>query len=156
MKLTKQQAHNVIATLGAIPFFPSDPAVHLVIVTHLEKFVSGPMELDWLLESAIGAMDRWMGIPELRGLYCQRFKPADGIEADSKLPGYTPADNEAREALQLISAPSMALLGDGREPDLEAETALIELAGGPVDLKRMPAPTKADREYSRKLLEVIL
>jgi hypothetical protein len=36
----------------------------------------------------------WNGLAELRGVLCCRFKPPDGIEANSSIPGFRPADSE--------------------------------------------------------------
>lgn len=154
--ITTEVLTKALEELSSIPFFPTAEAAQLVIGKHMLKFVSGPTELRWLVDSAVNAMRKWEGIPELRGLYCTRYKPVDGVEGTCSLAGYSPADNEAAGAAEIAYAPAMALLGDGREPDLEAEAAIADLAGGPVSLKRLPVPLQSDREYSRKLLEGII
>ena len=83
--------------LSAIPFFPSSDGAVLEIMHQLKNMIGGgivygstPQErLDWLVTVAVNAMRTWGGIPELRGLLCTRWKPADGIEGYSSLPGYT-------------------------------------------------------------------
>ena len=113
MKPTSKHLEAAVAELGAIPFFPSDAASQLVIARHLAKFVGGVAELRWLVDSAVTAMQRWGGIPELRGLYCTRYKPEDGIEANCSLAGYSPEDGEMAEALKIQHAVDLEMLGPG-------------------------------------------
>jgi hypothetical protein len=151
VKPTTAQIAAAMAELGAIPFFPSDPAAQLVIARHVAKFVGGVKELRWLVDASVTVMQRWAGIPELRGLYCTRYKPADGIEATCMLPGYTPEELEMAAAYALPEPSGNPLL-------IEGEIEVIQSAiGSPVEpkkvFKRLPVPTREDREYSRKLLE---
>lgn len=91
----KEQISAGVEELGAIPYFPKESGAQLAVMRAVEKFVSGPRELRWLIDTAVGRMREWRGVAELRGLYCTHFKPADGIEADCTIPGLTPADSEA-------------------------------------------------------------
>lgn len=100
MKPTSGQLARAVSEMGAIPYFPTDSGAQLAVMKQLERFVSGEKELRWLVDTAAGVMREWKGVPELRGLYCTRFKPADGVEANCSLPGYTPEDSEARWALE--------------------------------------------------------
>ena len=94
---------EALERLAAIPYFPSSDGAVLEIMHQLKNMIgaeivygSTPQErLDWLISAAINAMRAWSGIPELRGLYCSRWKPADRIEAYSSLPGYTAEDSES-------------------------------------------------------------
>ena len=94
---------EAVGRLSAIPFFPSSDGAVLEIMRQLKNMIGGeivygstPQErLDWLVAAAINGMRRWQGVPELRGLLCSRWKPADGIEAYSSLPGYTAEDSES-------------------------------------------------------------
>ena len=95
MKLTAKQISGAIEEMAAIPYFPTAEGAKLAIGSQLAKFVTGPQELRWLVDNAISAMRRWQGVPELRGLYCTRYKPKDGIEAWCSLAGYTPEDSES-------------------------------------------------------------
>jgi len=87
---------ETLASMGrdlmAIPAYPSDQ--HDLILRMLDRFVDTPEHLRWLVDTAVMYLPRWEGVPALRGLYCTRYKPADGIEADCTIPGFTPADNE--------------------------------------------------------------
>lgn len=94
--MTKKDLNAAVEELAAIPYFPQGSGARLAIAVQMGKFVENNQKLRWLVDSAVTAMDEWRGVGELRGLYCTRYKPSDGIERHSTLPGYTPADNEAR------------------------------------------------------------
>lgn len=114
MKPTSEQIAGAVHEMAqVIPYFPSDEAGQLIIMRQMERFVSHAHELRWLVDTATGVMRKWESIPELRGLYCTRFKPADGIEANCSLPGFTPEESEMRYALEeskrrMLSEPEMA------------------------------------------------
>jgi len=99
MKPTTRELTEAVSELGAIPYFPAGSGPQLAIMRQLERFVSGAHELLWLIDTAVGAMREWKGIPELRGLYCTRFKPADGVEANCSVDGFTSEDSEMRHEL---------------------------------------------------------
>ena len=90
--LTPKELALIGEDLLVIPFYPI--AHHDVILRMLERFVDRPERLRWLVDAAVMNLPQWGGVPALRGLYCTRFKPADGIEADCAIPGFTPDDNE--------------------------------------------------------------
>jgi hypothetical protein len=90
----KKEIADAVEELSAIPYFPKERGARLGIMRAMEKFVSGPLELRWLIDTAVGRMRGWSGVAELRGLYCTRFKPKDGIEERSTIPGFTEADSE--------------------------------------------------------------
>jgi hypothetical protein len=50
--------------------------------------------LDWLVDQMVNRVGIWKGPAELRGVLCWHFKPADGSEAESSIPGFRPADSE--------------------------------------------------------------
>src|SRR5215471_7048160 len=88
--------------LFLIPYYPREN--HADVLEEIAAFVDRQDGLEWLIHEAVGTMKRWDGIPELRGLYCTRFKPADGREADCRLPGHTPADIESENRNALFHA----------------------------------------------------
>ncbi len=96
-------------TLQAIPYYPTSGIAQAAIMREIAKFVDQPDRLRWLVETAVGNMREWTGVPELRGLYCTRYKPADGNEADCTTPGYTANECEAAHAREFASGESLAL-----------------------------------------------
>ncbi len=108
MRPTAEQLARAVSELGAIPYFPTDSGAQLAVMNQLERFVSGGNELRWLVDAAIAVMREWKGMPELRGLYCTRLKPADGKEENCSLPGFTAEESEMRLELEATHRPPLA------------------------------------------------
>jgi hypothetical protein len=108
MRPTTEQLAGAVSELGSIPFFPTDSGAQLAIMVQLELFVSSAHQLRWLITAAVAGMRKWEGVPELRGLYCTRFKPADGKEVSCRLPGYTAEESEMRITLETSNRPQLA------------------------------------------------
>ena len=88
-----------------VPFFPKGERAQAMISELIGQFVNTREELDWLTLTACGHIRDWEksgGIAELRGLFCSRFRPADGIGAYSRTPGFTAEDFEAQFQSQQI------------------------------------------------------
>lgn len=76
---------EAVETLGAIPYFPTDETSRRSIAAALGEFVVSKTALYFMVREAIMKMRRWSGVPELRGIYCTRFQPLDGIRESSAL-----------------------------------------------------------------------
>lgn len=86
----------VQALCNLIPFAPQDAISRAVIVRSLSRMIETPAQLEWFVDEAILRIRKWEGVGQLRGLYCTRYKPADGLpENTCDIPGLTPADMEA-------------------------------------------------------------
>jgi hypothetical protein len=171
----RQAIEAAVRRLGVIiPFFPADEDARLMIMSALEDMIgsdtlygSTPQQrLDWLVNAAVNVMRRWSSIPELRGIYCSRWKPADGLEAYSSLPGCSAEDSESRaidahRAYKAIEAgrASPKLLGpaERRMPDDEHEQLLRDTIGKLVEATKLPwlkaQNTKSLAEEERELAE---
>lgn len=155
-KLIKQ----AVERMNILRYFPSDPGAQLEIMRLLERMVPSERALEWLVSTMIDRVGEWQGPVELRGVLCAKFRPKDGIEAWSTIPGFTAADSEAQTAW--IEKPDVLSLPTGERRLLAApeDEAALERVFPEIDhqdlrqrvLKRMPRPTAKDREYSRKLL----
>jgi hypothetical protein len=77
-----------------LAYYPSDPGTQGAIMTLLAGMCQSREALDWLVNQMVNRVGAWKGPAELRGVLCSRFKPADGVEADSSIPGLRPADSE--------------------------------------------------------------
>jgi len=97
MTVEMQQAIlQAMIALANIPFAPQDPAQQDALMEAIADFADRPDALAWTVNVAVAKWTKWLGPAELRGIYCSRFHPADGIEADvMDTPGYNAADNEA-------------------------------------------------------------
>jgi hypothetical protein len=63
-------------------------------------------QLAWLVRTMVDKIGVWNGPVELRGLFCTRFKPADGIKANcTATMGFTPSDLESRATSLKLPAP---------------------------------------------------
>lgn len=96
--ISKTEMAVIGRDLATIPFYPRED--HDVVLRQLSRFVDSPRKMQWLVDTAVASMRKWGGIPELRGLYCTRFKPADGCEESCSLPGFTAEDSEAKAAFE--------------------------------------------------------
>jgi hypothetical protein len=144
-----------VERLGVIPFFPSEGPARLEVMRVLEDMIgteivfrSTPQQrLDWLITAAINAMRQWGGIPGLRGLLCSRWKPADGIEAYSTLPGYSGEDSES---LALEEHRNRKVIEAEERKPIEAaklRTKLLEIAEGH---RTLDAPTVIETTVAQK------
>jgi hypothetical protein len=95
-KPTKKHIENAVGRLSALQFFPSDVEGRAAIMRLIERMVGTVEQLQWLCMTMIDRVGTWRGPVELRGVFCTRFKPADGIEASCvDTPGFTAMDSEA-------------------------------------------------------------
>jgi hypothetical protein len=96
MKPTPDQFENAVGRLAALAFFPVSDEARTEIMRLLYRMVSTVEQLNWLCTTMIDRVGTWRGPVELRGVFCTRFKPADGIEANClTTPGFTALDSEA-------------------------------------------------------------
>lgn len=149
--VTCEQITAAVLTMAEmIPFAPQSRAGQLIVIKALESFVSTDQQLAWLTDTAVNHM-RKFSLPELRGLFCTRWKPKDGISEYSTMPGFTAADLEgqyierqAQETAALIEKwKSEKLLA----PPGEVEPFTLPPGAGPKLLpkpERVPAPPPPD------------
>jgi hypothetical protein len=96
----QKEKHNAIvkslATMASmVPYFPTDDIPLRVLAHQMERMIETPEQVEWLTEVVCTQMRKWSGWAELRGIYCTRFKPADGgPESYSTMPGFTAEDSE--------------------------------------------------------------
>lgn len=139
MKPTIEQFMDVVrAWTELIPFFPKEILAQQIVCEELERFVSTKEQLDWLGSMVCRVFRAWSpeqgNLPNIRGLFCTRFKPADGLETLCTAPGFTP---EAMEAA-------------GRASEIAANDARFKQ----YQRQALEAP-KGEIEESRKLLESV-
>ena len=100
MKPTPEQIMNSVQSMASmIPFFPKDDLGQKIITASLAKFVNTQEELEWLTVSACEVLRDWErggGLPELRGIFCTRFKPADGQYTHTTTPCFQAENLEAQ------------------------------------------------------------
>lgn len=82
MSVSTQEAKAAVAELSMLRYFPSDVAARVGITSLLARMVDSPERLRWLVRTMVDEVGTWEGPKELRAVYCSRFRPADGVEAD--------------------------------------------------------------------------
>ena len=106
-----------VGRLASLAMFPADPDARIGIMRLIKRMVSTKEQLDWLILAMIDRVGVWHGTVELRGVFCSRFKPADGIEASCvKSGGFTALDSESlyiEESPRTIEGPEAKRLLEG-------------------------------------------
>lgn len=92
---------NAITRLRMLSYWPAD--AEGAVMELLLQMCPHSGALDWLVGVLINKIGRWPGPAEVRGLLCTRFRPADGIEGNCSLSGFSPAAMEGRAAAELQS-----------------------------------------------------
>ena len=96
-------------------------------------------------KGAVIAGEMHAGLAELRGLYCTKYRPADGIEAVCSIQGYTPAEVDERAERDFFAeeqrAAELRLTEYKREfaalpPAEQQENQRLLAAAGAVQLRR--------------------
>ena len=82
MSVSTQEVKAAVAELSMLRFFPSDVAARAGVASLLARMVDAPERLRWLVRAMVDEVGTWEGPKELRAVYCSRFRPADGVEAD--------------------------------------------------------------------------
>jgi hypothetical protein len=159
------------ARLAQTPFYPAD--FHDDVLNELAAMVgtavlygSTPEQrITWLVMTAVNTMRTWQSIPELRGLYCQRWRSADGIETYCTLPGYTAQANESRaiaesnaHKAQVRAGRSQLLLNAGDMdpiPQAELEQLHGETIGALVAAQPVMKPTYRDQLAAKRFAAIL-
>lgn len=76
-----------VAGLSAMRFFPSkdDKEGRLEITKAIASMAGTYDRALWIIEQILNLSSDWPGIPEVRGVFCHRFPPADGVSGESAL-----------------------------------------------------------------------
>lgn len=96
---------ELVGTMGSLQFFPSDTDARLGIVEDISDLTHDIEKIRWLVKRMRQLFVKWPGSKEMRAVYCNRYRPDDGVEAHSELPQFSdgyPAD-PAVARLQLDS-----------------------------------------------------
>jgi len=102
LKPSQQELESAVAQMTILRFFPAEPVARAMVMQVLSRIVGTSQQLNWLVDTLINRVGEWHGPAELRGIFCTRFKPADGIEANCSISGFTAADSEMAH----VSAPA--------------------------------------------------
>ena len=125
--ITKYEMKSAMLQLSMLKFFPQAEAQQ-AIAMYLAQICGNGDRLSWLVSQLVNHVGEWPGPAEVRGLLCSRFKPADGIEADCTLAGFSPSDGEIASASKapapLTAGEAQKLIaGLTKEPTIEEQIA---------------------------------
>lgn len=151
------QEHIVeaVGKLEALRFFPDTENGHIAIMELIGRMATNHEQVDWLVRTMIDRVGSYQGTDQLRAVFCMRFKPADGIEANlsPECPIYrTEEQCEQAEKLRaasfepprLIGGSTVALLEPATEEVQENRRFARSLVESLVDIVGMPEPPKPE------------
>ena len=158
MKPNVDQLADAVDSLGTLPMFPAAPGAQREVMRALYRMVSTEEQLEWLITTVLDHSDQWRGAVELRGIFCTRFTPADGVEAIAKsTTGYTPADIESEhiEALdqsqkRIAESPVMKVFSARREERIREMEDFVQL----LDARKKTAPFRLGVDAARAIKQI--
>ncbi len=80
--MTREDIATAVNSLAALRYFPADGGARVTIMQLFERMVTDQRQLDWLTSTLIDRVGKYQGTDQLRAVFCTRFKPKDGIEAN--------------------------------------------------------------------------
>lgn len=96
MRPTHEDLSDAAEKLSCLRFFPPGDGAKAEIMAVLERMVQDVDRLDWLIATMVDRVGVWYGPVEMRGVYCQKFTPADGVvEWCVETPNFRALDSEA-------------------------------------------------------------
>lgn len=99
---------KILASLGALKYFPTEKAGQVAIVSIVCEMASDEEQVRWLVREILDQHDEWPGPRTLRRVFCSRFKPKDGIDPvlghERPVRQITQSDVDAVVALKRLKA----------------------------------------------------
>ncbi len=124
------RAAEIIGELSMLKFFPTDKIGRTMIVKLACKMAASEEQIRWLVDRMIVLYDEWPGPKEMRACFCSKFRPADGIEANTDvyfLSDGIPSEKESDPKL-LESKPIARLTAGECTKDSQMATELERLS----------------------------
>ena len=103
--LDAERISQILAGLKVLKFFPDDPVVIATLTRMVCQMAATEGQVQWLVDRmTIGSLySEWPGPGELRGCFCSKFKPQDGINAYSTVyPDGIPSEKPAPPPLPAL------------------------------------------------------
>ena len=96
---------DLVATMGGMKFFPTEPAVRLALCETIGDMTSSEERVRWLVKRMRTLYAEWPGEREMRACFCSRFRPLDGINLYSSvfLDGI-PSENPPEQTFDLLAS----------------------------------------------------
>jgi hypothetical protein len=146
---------DIVGELTCLTFFPEDEAGRLAVLKLVGRMAANPDQVRWLVDRMLNLFDEWPGPRTLRSVFCQKYKPCDGVDITGSCEQY-PAGIPYETRLEAPSLPALPPgHGVSRDPKLEA---IIKTAvGGTIQMKGSTT-TPCGGSHSRfvkTLLEIV-
>lgn len=77
---------EAISQLTVLSYFPAEAGAREALMQMFDRMIETPEQLAWLVLTLIDRVGVYEGPAQIRGVFCQQFKPKDDIEANV-LPG---------------------------------------------------------------------
>lgn len=128
-----EQLSSRVAGWASLRFYPSrdEKSARLEIVKAVASMAGSYDRACWIVDQLMVLTNVWPGLVEVRGIFCHRFPPADGITTDSALcpEGHIPDELKVGfKSLPALAAPD-------RDP---RDTSLPESLKAITEGKRLP------------------
>jgi len=81
-QITSKEFARAAERLSILRYYPTGEKARDEIALVLKRLCSTPAQLEWLVRQMIDGVGEWRGPVDLRRVYAQRFKPADGVEPE--------------------------------------------------------------------------
>ena len=111
-RITAHDLAEALEELSILAYWPSAESARAAIGSLLARMVPHREALRWLVRAMVDRVGEWRGPTELRGVLCWRYRPADGISADSTFAGFTAGDGERLSIEQAPTARDALPSGD--------------------------------------------
>jgi hypothetical protein len=86
--ITQQQLMGAVAELHVLKFWPKGESEDLTMASFLDRLVTTPQQLRWLVNTLIDQVGTYDGTDQIRAVFCSQFQPKDGVQAYLK-PGHS-------------------------------------------------------------------
>lgn len=129
------QLSRRVAGWAAMRYFPSrdEKYARLEIVKGVASMAGTYDRACWIVDQMLALTNDWPGLVEVRGVFCHRFQPADGVSAESKLC----PDGHIPDASIVGFVPLKEIAASDRNPRDRSLPAEIRTALGPARLKEI-------------------
>src|SRR5690242_19674631 len=117
---------NAISRMSLLNFFPPQTAWPALAIL-IDDMCATDEQVEWLARRVVTLYDSWPGPHELRAVLCSKFKPKDGIEADSEHPRYL-EDGIPSERPQIAAPIPKRLTAGEVSEDAECQAIVRHLA----------------------------
>jgi hypothetical protein len=154
---------NLVAGMGTMKFFPSDPAVRLALVELMGDLTDDEDKVRWLVKKLRAEYAEWPGERELRRVFCERFRPKDGVVVAQCSCGCGGSEHESYTCTLApsqiwppqIAPPAAKLLPPPKVSEEEAEEMRkFEKTMHDSGFKSMPKAPAIDTDFTRRLREI--